>query len=104
MVVLLRDRCSARAAWIGRASCSSTRIGRMFIGVTSLPPGWMSQRHVKALGLEPSLPGRNRILRLNCERYSDQRAWQQVSFLVEVKYSRVLWLVTVLIGRAEPSR
>ena len=98
------DRCPIWASGAGVVSCSGNRIGQIFVGVTTFPPGWTSQWHVRALGLEPSQPGQNWIFKLNCERYSDQCAWWRVSFLVDMKYSKFLWSVMVSIGSAQPSR
>src|SRR5258708_818460 len=64
----------------------------------------MLGRLVSASGLAPSLPGRKWIFKLNCDRNSDHLACCLVSFLVEVKYSRFLWSITVLMAVAKPSK
>src|SRR5260221_8634083 len=90
---------------VGESNCRGMNSGWMLVGVVSVPdPGWTSERWVRASGLVPSLPGWKWIWRLNWERYSDQHACWHVSFFVEVKYSRFLWLVTISIGFPEPSR
>src|SRR5260370_20764816 len=89
---------------VGESNCCGMNSGWTLVGVVSvLDPGWTSEQQVRASGLVPSLPGRKRIRRLNWERYSDQCACWHVSFFVEVKYSRLLWSVTVSIGFLEPS-
>jgi len=37
------------------------------------------------------------MIRLNWDRYSDHRAWQQFKSLVVAKYSRFLWSVMTLM-------
>src|SRR6266436_7721113 len=59
---------------------------------------------VSTSGLAPSLLGQKQIPKLNCDRNSDHLACCLVSFLVEVKYSRFLWSVTVLMAVAKPSK
>src|SRR5258707_3436190 len=64
----------------------------------------MSGCLVSMSGLVPSLLGQKQIFKLNCDRNSNHLACRLVSFLVEVKYSRFLWSVTVSMAVAEPSK
>src|SRR5258708_18036066 len=59
---------------------------------------------VNTSSLEPSLPGLNHTFMLNCARNSAHLACYHESFLEDVKYSKFLWLVTMSITSAEPSR
>src|SRR5258708_1057836 len=70
----------------------------------SSPSMYMSHLHVDASGLEPSLPGLKCTFMLNCTRNSAHLACRHKSFLEDVKYSKFLWLVTMSITLAEPSR
>src|SRR5258707_7691905 len=70
----------------------------------SSPSVYMSHLHINTSGLEPSLPSLKRTFMLNCTRNSAHLACHCESFLEDVKYSKFLGSVTMLITLAEPSR
>src|SRR5258708_35258961 len=88
------------------ASCSLVKTGCTLVAMASgsSPSMYMSHLCVNASGLEPSLPGLKCTFMLNCARNSAHLACHHKSFLEDVKYSKFLWLVTMSITSAEPSR
>src|SRR5258708_5802218 len=92
-----------RIARCGSSSCSGERTGQLLQSIVESSEQ-TSGRCVNVSGLAPNLPGWKQILRLNCDRNSDHLACCLVSFLVEVKYSKFLWSITVLMAAADPSK
>jgi len=62
--------------WSTLSSWPYENIGHKFTALFGPFLSYMSQQHIRALGLVPSLPGRNLITRLNCERNLDYLACQ----------------------------
>src|SRR5258707_5773417 len=68
------------------------------------PSVYTSHLCINTSSLEPSLPGLKHPFMLNCARNLAHLACCHKSFLEDMKYSKFLWSVTVLITLAEPSR
>src|SRR5260221_2466364 len=68
------------------------------------PSVYTSHLHINTSSLEPSLPGLKCTFMLNCARNLAHLACHHESFLEDMKYSKFLWLVTMSITLAEPSR
>jgi hypothetical protein len=89
---------------IGSANVTFFRVGsgvRGGVGRSSLERS--SDLLVSALGFSPCFPGRYIILKLNRERNSDQRACRRFNIFVDIKYSRLRWSDSTLIGISDPS-